>query len=126
MSKILIIDDDATMTSLLRSLLEIEGYQAASVRDWNALLAEVERENPALVILDCVLPGMDGKQVAAQMRASSLVADTKIVMTSGLPCEEECIEAGANAFILKPYPPDELLSTIRALLAEDGNPSGES
>jgi DNA-binding response OmpR family regulator len=120
MAKILIIDDDATMAPLLKTLLELDGYEASFVRDWGDVVAYAERERPALVLLDCILPGIEGPDIARQIRASSVIADVKIVMTSGLPREDECMSAGADAFLLKPYPPDELLSTIRGYIGDDG------
>lgn len=118
MTKVLIIDDDRTMVSLLTTLLEMDGFEVAEIRDWGAILDTVRTEFPDLVLMDFFLPQIEGLEVIEQMRSDPELADIRIVMTSGMDVSDQCMAAGANAFLLKPYTPDQLLESIQANLVE--------
>ena len=119
-TKILVIDDDPTMVALLQTLLELEGYQVVAAVDWENLTGVALRENPDLVLMDYYLPGIDGRTVLDEFRSNPKFAHLGIIMTSGMDRSDECLDAGADAFLLKPYAPDHLLSTIRELSRTDG------
>ena len=120
MARLLVIDDDATMVSLLQTLLELEGYEVMIAHDWGDIPGTAKRANPDLVLLDYYLPGLEGTEVIAALREMQDLKDTRIIVTSGMNLEEECLRAGGNAFILKPYSPDTLLEIITKQLSGDG------
>jgi DNA-binding response OmpR family regulator len=110
--KILIVEDDMTMFSLLTTLLQMEGFDVAGVRDWRKIIETVHAENPDLVLMDYVLPDVDGIEIMKQIREQPDLAKLKVMLTSGMDVSEECIEAGADSFLLKPYTPDQLIDLI--------------
>jgi CheY-like chemotaxis protein len=115
-----VIDDDATMVSLLQTLLELDGYEVVTTHDWGDIPGTAKRANPDLVLLDYYLPGLEGIEVIAALREVQDLKDLRIIVTSGMNLEEECLRAGGNAFILKPYSPDTLLEIITEQLSGDG------
>ncbi|MBN1437832.1 MAG: response regulator [Anaerolineales bacterium] len=117
MPKILLLEDDRDMTMLLQTLLEIEGYAVRSYDAKRPAAAQVEEENPDLVLLDVHLGGKDGVEILREIRQNPNLNDVRVVMTSGINLTEECLQAGANAFIVKPYMPENLLRLLAAVLA---------
>jgi CheY-like chemotaxis protein len=113
MSKLLIIDDDPNMANLLKTLLELEGYSVVSTREWTAIVDFAAQERPDLILMDCILPDIDGVDILKSIRSQESTSDIKVVMTSGINMDEECMTAGADAFLLKPYNPDVLTQTIK-------------
>ncbi len=118
--KVLVIDDDPTMVALLHTLLELEGYQVVTAEDWGDIAGAAMKANPDVVLMDYFLPGTDGKKVLMTLRSMPGYEHISIIMTSGMDRGDECLEAGADAFLLKPYSPDHLLETIRDLSRIDG------
>jgi CheY-like chemotaxis protein len=117
MPKIMLLEDDRDMTMLLQTLLEIEGYQVRSYDPKRPIPAQAEEEKPDLVFLDVHLGGKDGIEILRELRKSPLLGELRVVMTSGINLTEECLKAGANAFIVKPYMPENLLHLLAAVLA---------
>ncbi|MGD8813920.1 MAG: response regulator [Anaerolineales bacterium] len=113
MEKILIYDDDLTMASLLKTLLELDGYEVIQAKQERSLIPMVRAEKPDVILLDVFLVETDGLDLLAELRATKDLADTRIIMTSGMELGHEAAEAGADAFLLKPYTPDQLISVIR-------------
>ncbi len=118
MKKILLVEDDATMISLLRTLLEIEGFAVVQFDPAQDVLEQIRREHPDAVLLDVNIHGMDasGFDVVRALRADPELQDTRVLMASGMNYKREASEAGADAFLLKPFMPDDLIKQIRALL----------
>jgi DNA-binding response OmpR family regulator len=115
MVKVLLADDDYTMVSLLKTLLGMEGYQVATLLDKNGDLLDIIRhENPKILLLDVFLGDRNGLDIVRQIRQAPDLNGLKIVMASGIDKTEECLEAGADAFLLKPYMPDELFKILRS------------
>jgi DNA-binding response OmpR family regulator len=115
MAKVLLIEDDDTMLSLLETLLEIEGFQ---VSIFNGKSAEnplhfIHREAPEVVLLDVHLRTANGLEIARQIRQDEQLKALRILMTSGLDMRRQCLEAGADGFLMKPYMPDDLVRMIR-------------
>ena len=108
MVKILIVDDDHTMAGLLKTLLELDGYDV--VHD---MVSTVRSEKPDVILMDIFMIDSDGLELLVELRAEKDLADTRIVMTSGMELSEQAAAAGADAFLLKPYTPDQLISAIR-------------
>jgi CheY-like chemotaxis protein len=122
MSKVLLVEDDTTMISLLETLLEIEGYEVAAFRGREDILDMVRREKPDLVLLDVNLKNFgiqdrDGFDVLRAIRADDNLKSIGVVMSSGMNYQRECDEAGADGFVMKPYMPDDLLDLIRETIA---------
>jgi DNA-binding response OmpR family regulator len=117
MPKILLLEDDRDMSMLLQTLLEIEGYQVRSYSPKRSAVTQAEEEKPDLVLLDVHLGGKDGVQILRELRANASLAGLRVVMTSGINLTEECLQAGANAFIVKPYMPENLLRLLARVLA---------
>ena len=120
MPKVLIIDDDESITSLLITLLKLEGYQAFASRDWAVLPGILIDEEPDLVLMDCNLSDINGLEILAEIRSNPLLVDLPIIMTSGIDLSDESKLKGADGFLLKPYSPDLLLETIKNKISGGG------
>jgi CheY-like chemotaxis protein len=114
MKKVLLADDDFTMVALLKTLLGMEGYQVATLLDKKGNIMEnIRREKPDVLLIDIFLGTRNGMDVVKQIRETPDMKDLKIVMVSGIDKTEECLAAGANAFLLKPYMPEALFDLLR-------------
>ncbi len=116
MPKVMLIEDDPTMLSLLNTLMELEGFTATKLRKADDYLAEIQAENPDLILLDVNLSDADGIDLLDQMRATEALKDIRVIMSSGMDYRDVCLEKGADGFILKPYMPDELIALTKKLL----------
>ena len=116
MPKILLAEDDPTMLSLLKTLLRLEGFDSTPLGDRDDVLDAIRREKPDVVLLDVNLPQGNGIDFLHRIRQDADLKNTVIVMSSGMPYEIECLAAGANAFLLKPYMPDTLINAIKLKL----------
>lgn len=112
MPKVLIVDDDDTMVSLLHTLLKLEGYEVIDSQDWDGIPDVMASEQPDLVLMDCILPHSNGLDILARIRSQPAFDQTAVLMTSGLDVEHRCQALGADGFLLKPYPPEQLLDLI--------------
>jgi DNA-binding response OmpR family regulator len=113
---ILVVEDDLALSNLLRSHLEAEGYQVAQVFDGPATLPAVEQYRPQLILLDWMLPGMDGLAVCRRLRQRYL---TPIIMLTARTEEVDQIlglEVGADDYIAKPFSIRQVLARVRAML----------
>ncbi|WP_069803262.1 response regulator transcription factor [Thermogemmatispora onikobensis] len=114
--KILIIEDENNIAQLIRLYLEQAGYEVVIAGDGVAGLELHAREKPDLVILDLMLPALDGMEVCRRIRAW---ADTPILMLTARQGEEDRIaglELGADDYLVKPFSPREVVSRVRAIL----------
>jgi len=115
-STILVVDDEPKIVRLARDYLEKNGFRVVSAGDGNSALAMARREKPDLIVLDLLLPGMDGREVCRILRAES---DVPIIMLTALSEESDQIvglEIGADDYIVKPFSPRALVARVRALL----------
>ncbi|HEX6035265.1 MAG TPA: response regulator [Anaerolineales bacterium] len=113
MAKVLLAEDDATMVSLLKTLLKLEGFEVQALDVDSDVPAVVEREKPHALFMDVHLGGQSGMEILDRIRRQKELSDVRIVMTSGLNVREECISRGANAFLLKPFMPDDLIRALK-------------
>jgi DNA-binding response OmpR family regulator len=113
MSKVLIVDDDHTMVSLLATLLELDGFEVIPLTEAGDLEENLHNDKPDLLIMDVFMTNGDGIELLRKVRSTSEFKRLPVIMTSGMDVEEQCLEAGANGFMLKPYSPPDLLSMIR-------------
>ena len=115
MKKILVADDDAGILRLLKTLMELEGNQVATVTRPEEIIPAIERERPALVLMDYHLAGGDVLETLRRMKADDALRRVPVLVTSGIDCETACREAGAESFILKPFRPAQLLERVREM-----------
>ena len=116
MQKVMLIEDDATMLSLLRTLLKMEGFETSTLEDREDLLEALRREKPDVILLDVNLVFGNGIDFVRRIRADNILEKIRVIMSSGMPLEAECLAAGADSFLLKPYMPDTLVNAIRSIL----------
>jgi DNA-binding response OmpR family regulator len=115
-TRILVVDDDLGLQKLARVNLESRGYQVSTASDGEAALRCFEEEDPALVILDVMMPGLDGFETCRRIRASS---DVPIVMLTAKDQEEDVVrglECGADDYVTKPFSVDILIARVKAVL----------
>jgi DNA-binding response OmpR family regulator len=127
MRRLLMIDDDEKLVSLVREYLEPHGFEVAAVHDGRGGVEAVASTDPALVILDLMLPGIDGLEVCRRLRQSSRVP---ILMLTARGDETDRIvglEMGADDYLSKPFNARELLARIRAILRRsDGEETADA
>jgi len=119
-AKILVVDDDANVQRLLSYTLKQEGYEVIVAADGAEGFRLWGAEAPALILLDVMLPKLDGYQVAAKVRAEEVDAHVPIIMlTAEAEVEQKIrgLRAGADDYLVKPFHPAELLARIKSLLA---------
>jgi len=123
-AKIFLIEDDLTMQALLQTYLQFEGFEVMlqnKEEKLDEVVANIRREMPDIVLLDVYLPQVNGFDLLAALREDPELKELRVVMTSGMDFNERCLREGANAFILKPYMPDDLVKTIRRTLGTESD-----
>jgi len=114
--RILVVDDDARLAAALRRALAYEGYTVEVAADGPGALAGARDRPPDLVVLDGMLPGLDGVEVCRRLRAGSDVAILMLTARDGVADRVAGLDAGADDYLVKPFAHDELLARVRALL----------
>jgi len=114
--RILIIEDDEAILKVLRRVLTYEGYQVDTALDGQSGLNQVRDAMPDLIILDWMLPGMDGLEVCRRLRAAGSVPILMLTAKDTIQDRVQGLDAGADDYLIKPFELDELLARIRALL----------
>jgi DNA-binding response OmpR family regulator len=114
--RILIVDDEQVLVELLSTGLRYEGFAIEVAEDGLAALDIAERFHPHLVVLDWMLPGLDGYVVCQRLRARSDVAILMLTAKGGLDDRVAGLDAGADDYLVKPFKFKELLARIRAVL----------
>ena len=117
--RVLIVDDEPNIVLSLQFLLDREGYEVAVARDGEDALASAARTPPDLVVLDLMLPGIDGYEVCRRLRAAPSTAGAKIVLVTARGREAERVrglEEGADAYVTKPFSTRELMAIVARFL----------
>src|SRR5579885_1868443 len=119
--KILIIEDEEGIIHLLNLYLKDAGYSVIIAKDGADGLALHSRERPDLVILDIMLPAIDGFEVCRRIRSWSKTPILMLTARSGEDDRINGLELGADDYLVKPFSPRELISRVRAILRRTGN-----
>ncbi len=117
MATVLIVDDDPKLQRMLQRTLSYEGFQVRSAANGYEALSELQAHRPDVMVLDWLMPGMDGIGVLERMRASG--DKTLVLMLTARDAVEnrvEGLESGADDYLVKPFAPAELLARVHALL----------
>ena len=117
--KILLVDDEAELVEMMKMRLEANNYEVITGYDGQEALEKARREKPDLLILDLMLPKMDGYKVCGLLKKDARYSRIPIIMFTARAQEEDKKageEAGADAYITKPFEPKVLLEKIKELL----------
>jgi len=126
--KILVVEDEKDIRDLLRYNLEQEGFGVLEAEDAELALALVQRERPALVVLDIMLPGMSGLDICRTLRQDDETARLPIVILTAKAAEVDKVvglEMGADDYVTKPFSPRELIARIKAVLRRALGPEAQ-
>jgi two-component system, OmpR family, KDP operon response regulator KdpE len=127
-ARILLVDDEPSILKTMAPLLRSRGYQVEAAATGREAIERFEQDPPHLVILDLMLPDIDGLEVCRRIRARG---ETPIIILSAREAERvkvEALDLGADDYVTKPFGPEELLARVRAALrrsSADGEPAGQ-
>ena len=114
--RILIVDDEAVIIKFVRANLEAEGWQTLTAMDGAEALQTIERELPDLVILDIMMPNIDGLEVLRRLREWSQIPVIMLSVRGEEGYKVKCLNLGADDYVTKPFGADELIARVRAVL----------
>ena len=120
MSRVLIIEDDPVLTRLLQLLVEFQGHETIVADDGSRGFAAAQRQAPDAILMDLMMPVMDGYGALEALRSDERTADIPVVVLSAIATEaarQRCFDSGAVALIRKPFDNDDLLATLADALA---------
>ncbi|GMQ78848.1 MAG: hypothetical protein BMS9Abin02_1388 [Anaerolineae bacterium] len=120
---VLVVDDEPMARTMLRLILVRAGFEVREAEDGKAALSEVDRSLPDLMILDIMMPGIDGFEVCERLRADESTNSLPIIMLSAKTDTESVkrgLNLGANKYLTKPVGPDELTRHVREVLHIEG------
>jgi DNA-binding response OmpR family regulator len=118
---VLIVDDEVITRQMLATLLKIDGYESIEAEDGLDALEKVENHAPDAIILDVMMPRMDGVTACKHLRSNPKTASIPILMLSGrtqIEAEEEGLNAGANVYLKKPMDIQKMLATLKNILPQ--------
>jgi two-component system response regulator MprA len=122
--RILVIDDDQNIVSFLRRALSYSGYQVEVARDGEAGLSRALQVSPDLVVLDIMMPGLDGYEVCRRLRAGGEVPILMLTAKDEVADRVRGLDVGADDYLVKPFAVEELQARIRALLRRRDSDTG--
>lgn len=120
MSRVLVVEDDPGVARMVEMMLALEGHDAELVTDGRTAVQRLDGSPPALVILDVMIPEVDGLQVLRELRSRPRWAEVPVVVCSALASDEDVWEgwsSGADYYLVKPFELDHLRSTVLRLLS---------
>lgn len=115
--KILLAEDDFTMVSLLTTLLKMEGYEVVTLDAEADVLDAVRSVHPDVLLMDVHLFSQSGLDILQKVRESKDTGRVRVLMSSGANVREECMNRGADGFLMKPYMPDDLFNLLRQVIS---------
>ncbi len=121
MTKVLVVDDDVNIVKLIKLYLEKEDYTVCTAHSGKAALDVFRSENPSIVILDIMMPEMDGNQVCREIRKFSEVPIIMLTAKGETFDKVLSLELGADDYMVKPFEPKELVARIKAILRRSDN-----
>lgn len=116
MTKVLVVDDDANIVKLIKLYLEKEDYTVCTAADGEEALEVYKRENPSIIVLDIMMPKLDGNGVCREIRKTSNVPIIMLTAKGETFDKVLSLELGADDYIVKPFEPKELMARIKAIL----------
>lgn len=125
MARVLVVDDDPEIVRLLKRGLSYENYTVDTAADGNQALAAARDNPPDLVILDVMMPGMNGVEVTRRLRQASSVPILLLTAKSGVQDKVAGLDSGADDYLVKPFDFNELVARVRALLRRRTEPGGD-
>jgi two-component system response regulator MprA len=123
--RILVVDDDPEIVSFLKRGLTFEGYTVETAGDGAEALAKIREREPDLVILDVMMPGIDGIEVARRLRQASAIPILMLTAKGTVADRVAGLDSGADDYLVKPFAFDELLARMRSLLRRTQPVEGE-
>ena len=117
--RILLVEDEAPIRDMLKFVLEQSGYEAIEAEDYDVALEKIVEPYPDLILLDWMLPGGTGVQLAKKLKQHEYTRDIPIIMLTARGEEEDKIrglEAGADDYVTKPFSPKELIARVKAVI----------
>ena len=123
MNRIYVVDDEPDMVELLATVLKAEGHEVETYTDGRTALARVLEEPPELLLLDLMMPDLDGMELLKLLRLDTRGADVPVLVVSARSGHQDqlgTLQLGANAYICKPFSPRELVRQVRQLLGSTG------
>src|SRR5215208_4110568 len=124
MTKILVVDDEPSVTNLVSAYLRTEGYEVFTAADGHAGLKAARTFKPDLIILDLMLPGIDGIELLSRLRRES---EVYVIMLTARTEETDKVvglSVGADDYVTKPFSPRELVARVKAMLRRPRSPAG--
>lgn len=118
MVKILVADDDEVMLGLLQTLMELEGNEVVTVTRPADIVPVAQKEDLALILMDYHLAGGNSITALQELKSDASLRKIPVLVTSGMDRKHECLTAGAEGFLLKPFHPADLLEWINKLIKE--------
>lgn len=118
-TKVLLVDDEVNILTALEFLVRKEGYQVFKASNGEAALVAMENHRPNIVVLDVMMPGIDGFEVARRIRTKSYFEDTKIVFLTAKGTQEDRFKGyatGGEVYVTKPFDNDELITIINEVV----------
>jgi CheY-like chemotaxis protein len=116
---VLLVDDEQAIRAICRVNLEGDGFSVLEAKDGEEALAEIRRQRPSLVLLDVMMPGVDGWSVAERLAGDERTQDIPVVFLSARAADEDRLRAqelGALGYVVKPFDPVELAGVVRDVL----------
>jgi twitching motility two-component system response regulator PilG len=120
--KILIVEDEESLLKLESILLTTRGYKVTGVTDGVAALKEIEKNRPHLVLLDIMMPGIDGFEVCRRIKENSATKSIPVVMLTAKKSSADQargVEVGADAYVTKPFKSGKIIEIVEGLLAKE-------
>jgi len=120
LARILVVDDDRVIQQLVEVNLELEGYEVVKAGDGEEALTAIESFNPDLIVLDVMMPRMDGREVCRRIKGNPETQHIPVIFLSARAQDMDVqsgLELGASAYLTKPFDPVDLIETVERVLA---------
>jgi DNA-binding response OmpR family regulator len=124
---ILVVDDEATIREVVRRYLEHDGFEVREAANGEAALTSVERQPPDLIVLDLMLPGIDGLSLTRRLRREGYAVPIVMLTARGQTSDRILgLDQGADDYVVKPFSPQEVVSRVRAVLRRSAEPEPDA